>query len=33
MNIHKTARTTPHSRPLMVRRVLEQKQPAKQGHY
>jgi transposase len=28
MNIHKNARTTPHSRGLMVRRVLEQKQPA-----
>ena len=28
MNIHKNARTTPHSRLLMVRRVLEQKQPA-----
>jgi transposase InsO family protein len=28
MNIHKNARTTPHNRGLMVRRVLEQKQPA-----
>jgi transposase InsO family protein len=28
MNIHKNARTTPHSRQLMVRRVLDQKQPA-----
>jgi transposase-like protein len=28
MNIHKNARTTPHSRHLMVGRVLEQKQPA-----
>jgi transposase InsO family protein len=28
MNIHKNARTTPHSRLLMVRRVLCQKQPA-----
>ena len=28
MNIHKHARTTPHSRLLMVRRVLEQKQGA-----
>jgi transposase InsO family protein len=28
MNIHKNARTTPHSRLLMVRRVLEQKQRA-----
>ena len=28
MNIHKNARTTPRSRLLMVRRVLEQKQPA-----
>jgi transposase InsO family protein len=28
MNIHKNARTTPHSRLLMVRRVREQKQPA-----
>ena len=28
MNLHKNARTTPHSRLLMVRRVLEQKQPA-----
>jgi transposase InsO family protein len=28
MNIHKNARTTPHSRILMVRRVLAQKQPA-----
>jgi transposase InsO family protein len=28
MNIHKNARTTPHSRLLMVRRVLEQRQPA-----
>ena len=28
MNIHRNARTTPHSRLLMVRRVLEQKQPA-----
>ena len=28
MNVHKNARTTPHSRLLMVRRVLEQKQPA-----
>jgi transposase InsO family protein len=28
MNRHKKARTTPHSRPLMVRRVLEQRQPA-----
>jgi transposase InsO family protein len=28
MNIHKNARTTPRSRLLMVRRVLDQKQPA-----
>jgi transposase InsO family protein len=28
MNIHKNARTTPHSRLLMVRRVLDQKQAA-----
>ena len=28
MNIHKNARTTPHSRLLMVHRVLDQKQPA-----
>jgi transposase InsO family protein len=28
MNINKNARTTPHSRLLMVRRVLDQKQPA-----
>jgi transposase len=28
MNLHKNARTTPHSRHLMARRVLEQKQPA-----
>ena len=28
MNLHKNARTTPHSRLLMVRRVLEEKQPA-----
>jgi transposase InsO family protein len=28
MNLHKNARTTPHSRRLMGRRVLEQKQPA-----
>jgi transposase-like protein len=28
MNIHKNARTTPHSRHLMVRCVLDQKQPA-----
>jgi transposase InsO family protein len=28
MNIHKNARTTPHSRLLMVRRVLDEKQPA-----
>jgi hypothetical protein len=28
MNLHKNARTTPHSRLLMVRRVLEQKQAA-----
>jgi transposase InsO family protein len=28
MNLHKNARTTPHSRHLMVRRVLEQEQPA-----
>jgi transposase InsO family protein len=28
MNVHKNARTTPHSRLLMVRRVLEHKQPA-----
>ena len=28
MNLHKNARTTPHSRHLMVRRVLDQKQPA-----
>ena len=28
MNLHKNARTTPHSRLPMVRRVLEQKQPA-----
>jgi len=28
MNLHKNARTTPHSRILMVRRVLDQKQPA-----
>jgi transposase InsO family protein len=28
MNVHKNARTTLHSRLLMVRRVLEQKQPA-----
>jgi transposase InsO family protein len=28
MNLHKNARTTPHSRLLMVARVLEQKQPA-----
>jgi transposase-like protein len=28
MDLHKNARTTPHSRLLMVRRVLEQKQPA-----
>ena len=28
MNIHKNARTTPHSRRLMVRRVLDEKQPA-----
>ena len=28
MNLHKNARTTPHSRLLMVRRVLDQKQPA-----
>jgi transposase InsO family protein len=29
MNIHKNARTTPHSRLLMVRRVLDEKQPCK----
>src|SRR5918996_1584095 len=28
MNLHKNARTKPHSRLLMVRRVLEEKQPA-----
>jgi transposase-like protein len=28
MNLHMNARTTPHSRLLMVRRVLDQKQPA-----
>jgi transposase InsO family protein len=28
MNIHKNTRTTPHSRRLMVARVLDQKQPA-----
>ena len=28
MNLHKNARTTPHSRLLMVHRVLEKKQPA-----
>src|ERR671919_698091 len=28
MNLHKNARATPHSRLLMVRRVLEEKQPA-----
>jgi transposase-like protein len=28
MNLHKNARMTPHSRILMVRRVLDQKQPA-----
>jgi transposase-like protein len=28
MNLHKNARTTPHSRLLMVCRVLDQKQPA-----
>ena len=28
MNIHKNARTTPHSRLLMVRRVLDERQPA-----
>ena len=28
MNLHKNARTTPHSQLLMVRRVLDQKQPA-----
>lgn len=27
MNIHKNARTTPHSRLLMVRRVIDEKQP------
>jgi transposase InsO family protein len=29
MNIHKNARTTPHSRLLMVRRVLDEQQPAR----
>jgi hypothetical protein len=29
MNLHKDARTPPHGRLLMVRRVLEQKQPRK----
>ena len=29
MNIHKNARTTPHSRLLMVHRVLDQKEPRK----
>jgi transposase-like protein len=29
MNIHKNARTTPHSRLLMVHRVLDAKQPAR----
>ena len=29
MNIHKNARTTSHSRLLMVRRVLDEKQPAR----
>ena len=29
MNIHKNARTTPHSRLLMVRRVLDEKEPRK----
>ena len=28
MNIHKNARTTPHSRLLTVRRVLDEQQPA-----
>jgi transposase-like protein len=28
MNLHKDARMTPHSRLLMVHRVLDQKQPA-----
>jgi transposase InsO family protein len=28
MNLHKNARTTPHSRLLMVRRVLDERQPA-----
>ena len=28
MNLHKNARTTPHRQLLMVRRVLDQKQPA-----
>jgi hypothetical protein len=29
MNIHKNARTMPHSRLLMIRRVLDEKQPRK----
>jgi transposase-like protein len=29
MNIHKNVRTTPHSRLLMVRRVLDEQQPAR----
>ena len=29
MNIHKNARTTPHGRLLMIRRVLDEKQPAR----
>ena len=28
MDIHKNARTTPHSRLLMVRRVLDENRPA-----
>ena len=28
MNLHKNARTTPHSRLLMVRRVLDENRPA-----
>jgi hypothetical protein len=28
MNLHNSARTTPHSRLLMVRRMLERQQPA-----
>ena len=29
MNLHQNARTTPRSRRLMIRRVLDQKQPAR----